>query len=100
MLLQRAPSRVEQSRALERAANAVVGLNAVAVEGARSAATLGKARQGSGVVIDDAGLVLTMAPNAEIFPINVFGPGSLTTIYDVANALQVAQSVRSCTSPD
>jgi S1-C subfamily serine protease len=54
------PSSAEQSRALERAANAVVGLQVVAVEGARSASTLGKARQGSGVVIDDQGLVLTI----------------------------------------
>jgi serine protease Do len=50
----------KQSRALERAANAVVGLQVAAVEGARSATTLGKARQGSGVVIDRQGLVLTI----------------------------------------
>ena len=54
------PSSAEQSRRLERAANAVVGLQVVAVEGARSASTLGRARQGSGVVIDDQGLVLTI----------------------------------------
>lgn len=50
----------ERSLALERAANAVVGVQTLAVEGARSAATLGKVRQGSGVVIDDQGLVLTI----------------------------------------
>lgn len=55
-----APSRADQSRALERAANAVVGLQVVAVEGARSASTLGGTRQGSGVVIDRQGLVLTI----------------------------------------
>lgn len=54
------PSIAEQSRRLERAANAVVGLQVVAVEGARSASTLGRARQGSGVLIDDQGLVLTI----------------------------------------
>lgn len=54
------PSREAQSRALERAANAVVGLQARAVDGARSAGTLGRARQGSGVVIDADGLVLTI----------------------------------------
>jgi serine protease Do len=54
------PSSADQSKALERAANAVVGLQVVAVQGARSASTLGKARQGSGVVIDDQGLVLTI----------------------------------------
>ncbi|MFO1328210.1 MAG: S1C family serine protease [Rubrivivax sp.] len=54
------PAREAQSRALERAANAVVGLQARAVDGARSAGTLGRARQGSGVVIDADGLVLTI----------------------------------------
>jgi S1-C subfamily serine protease len=50
----------EQSRRLERANAAVVGLRAVAVEDARSAATLGRAREGSGVVIDEDGTVLTI----------------------------------------
>ncbi|MDH4062129.1 MAG: S1C family serine protease [Aquincola sp.] len=50
----------EQSRALERAVNAVVGVQALAVPDARSNATLGRIRQGSGVVIDPAGLVLTI----------------------------------------
>lgn len=54
------PSSAEQSRRLERAANAVVGLQVLAVDGARSASTLGRARQGSGVVIDDQGLALTI----------------------------------------
>ena len=48
------------SRALERAQAAVVGIQVEAVEGARSAATLGQTRQGSGIVIDDDGLVLTI----------------------------------------
>ena len=56
-----APSTVEaQSRALSRAHASVVGLRSVAVEDARSAATLGRARQGSGVVIGSDGLVLTI----------------------------------------
>ncbi|MBN8509792.1 MAG: serine protease [Burkholderiales bacterium] len=54
-----APSVEAQSRALQRASDAVVGVRAIAVEDARSAATLGRARQGSGVVID-RGLVLTI----------------------------------------
>jgi S1-C subfamily serine protease len=55
------PTSIEaQSRALQRASDAVVGVRAVAVEDARSAATLGRARQGSGVVIDHGGLVLTI----------------------------------------
>jgi serine protease Do len=49
-----------RSRALERAANAVVGVQVLALEDARSNATLGRARQGSGVVIGDDGLVLTI----------------------------------------
>lgn len=55
------PSAIEaQSRALQRANAAVVGLRALAVEDARSAATLGRARQGSGVVIASGELVLTI----------------------------------------
>jgi len=56
-----APSAIEtQSRALQRASASVVGLRTVAVEDARSAATLGKQRQGSGVVIGQGDLVLTI----------------------------------------
>jgi S1-C subfamily serine protease len=46
--------------ALARANAAVVGLQVVAVEDARSIATLGKERQGSGVLIGDDGVVLTI----------------------------------------
>ena len=49
-----------QSRALTRASDAVVGLRATAVDDARSAATLGRERLGSGVVIGADGLVLTI----------------------------------------
>ena len=49
-----------QSRALQRASASVVGLRALAVDDARSAATLGRARQGSGVVIGAGDLVLTI----------------------------------------
>jgi len=56
----RPPADAETSRALERAANAVVGVQAMAVSGARSAGMLGQARQGSGVVIGADGLVLTI----------------------------------------
>jgi len=55
------PSAIEaQSRALQRASASVVGLRARAVDDARSAATLGRARQGSGVVIGNGDLVLTI----------------------------------------
>lgn len=49
-----------QSRALERATNAVVGVQSLAVPDARSNSTLGRIRQGSGVVIGGDGLVLTI----------------------------------------
>ena len=49
-----------QSRALERASQSVVGVQVLALEDARSIATLGRVRQGSGVVIGDDGLVLTI----------------------------------------
>jgi serine protease Do len=49
-----------QSKALERATNAVVGVQTLAVPDARSNNTLGRARQGSGVVIAPDGLVLTI----------------------------------------
>lgn len=48
------------ARALERASRAVVGVSVTAVDDARSVATLGRERQGSGVVIDRDGLVLTI----------------------------------------
>jgi serine protease Do len=50
----------DQSRALQRAREAVVGLEMQAVENARSAATLGPQRRGSGVLIGSDGLVLTI----------------------------------------
>ena len=48
------------SRALQRAHEAVVGIEVQIVDGASSSATLGTARQGSGVLISDDGLVLTI----------------------------------------
>lgn len=48
-----------QSRALERAGAAMLGVEVQAVDGARSARTLGKERSGSGVLIGN-GLVLTI----------------------------------------
>ena len=56
-----APTELEQqSRALERASQSVVGIQVLALEDARSNATLGRVRQGSGVVIGSDGLVLTI----------------------------------------
>ena len=46
--------------AIARAMEAVVGLQVTAAEGARSAETLGREREGSGVVIGGDGLILTI----------------------------------------
>ena len=50
----------ERKAALARANAAVVGVEVMAVENARSILTLGRVRAGSGVVIGDDGLVLTI----------------------------------------
>ena len=55
-----ADDRTEREKLLARAHRAVVGLQTEAVEGARSARSLGPKRQGSGVVIGPDGLVLTI----------------------------------------
>jgi len=88
-----------QSRALQRASDAVVGLKAKAIEDARSSATLGAQRQGSGVVISPDGLVLTIgylileAEDVEIatddgrqLPARVVG-------YDLATGFGLVQSL-------
>jgi len=49
-----------QSSALLRATEAVIGVQVMALDGARSVATLGRSRSGSGVVISADGLVLTI----------------------------------------
>lgn len=54
------PSVAERSRALQQAREAVVGVQAIAVEDARSIRSLGRERAGSGVVIGADGLVLTI----------------------------------------
>ena len=50
-----------RSQAMQRARQAVLGVQTQAVDQARSALTLGRHRQGSGVLISDDGLVLTIA---------------------------------------
>lgn len=49
-----------QARALQRAHQAVVGVQTLAVADASSTSSLGRVRAGSGVVIDNDGLVLTI----------------------------------------
>ena len=55
-----APSAQATIDALTRAHAAVVGVQVLAAEGARSAETLGRERSGSGVVIGPEGLILTI----------------------------------------
>lgn len=55
-----APLSSAQMVALERATQSVVAVRSEAVEGARSARTLGLQREGSGVVISADGLILTI----------------------------------------
>ena len=55
-----APDLADQSRALQRASDAVLGVQVVALENARSVVTLGRSRSGSGVLIGSDGLVLTI----------------------------------------
>jgi len=50
----------DRAIALQRAQAAVIGVQVLALDEARSNRTLGQARQGSGVVIGDDGLVLTI----------------------------------------
>lgn len=48
----------EQKLVLARAASAVVGLRSMAIEDAASSRTLGRKREGSGVLIDDQGILI------------------------------------------
>jgi serine protease Do len=83
-----------------RAANAaVVGVNAVAVEDARSIETLGRKRQGSGVVIDADGLVLTIGYlilEAEQVDLVIEGERSVparVVAYDLASGFGLLQAL-------
>lgn len=91
------PSVAEQSRALERASAAVVGLRTVAVEDARSARTLGRERAGSGVVIAPDGLVLTIgylvleADDVELVDDDGHSVPARVVGYDVATGFGLVQ---------
>jgi serine protease Do len=88
-----------QSRALMRASDAVVGLRATAVDDARSAATLGRERQGSGVVIDADGLVLTIgylvleAEAVELQPDDGRRIPARVVAYDLATGFGLVQAL-------
>lgn len=85
--------------ALSRAHAATVGVEALAVDGALSAETLGRARRGSGVLIDADGLVLTIGYlilEAEQVDIVVEGSRRLPArivAYDPASGFGLLQSL-------
>jgi serine protease Do len=88
-----------QSRALSRASHAVVGLQARAVEDARTLPTLGRDRQGSGVVIGDDGLVLTIgylileAESVELLTADERLIPARVVAYDVASGFGLVQAL-------
>jgi S1-C subfamily serine protease len=85
--------------ALKRAFRSVVGLQADAVDGARSAQTLGARRQGSGVVIGDDGLVLTIgylvleADQVELTTADDRRIPARVLAYDVASGFGLVQAL-------
>jgi S1-C subfamily serine protease len=88
-----------QSRALGRAADAVVGLRAQALDDARSARTLGQERQGSGVVIGADDLVLTIgylvleAESVELQPDDGRRIPARVVAYDLATGFGLVQAL-------
>jgi len=89
----------EQTRVLNRAHASVVGLRMQAVEDARSAATLGSERSGSGVVISQDGLVLTIgylileADHVELLLDGGRKMPARVVAYDVATGFGLVQSL-------
>jgi S1-C subfamily serine protease len=96
-----AQNRLDEQRlqALTRAQAAVVGVESTAVDGARSAETLGSERRGSGVLIDADGLVLTIGYlilEADQVDIVVEGQRRLparVVAYDLATGFGLLQSL-------
>jgi S1-C subfamily serine protease len=88
-----------QSLALNRASDAVVGLQARAIEDARTLTTLGRERQGSGVVIGDDGLVLTIgylileAESVELLTADERLVPARVVAYDVASGFGLVQAL-------
>lgn len=93
------PDTLVELRALARAHASVVGIQTKVADDARSAETLGRARSGSGVVIDADGLILTigyLTLEAEQIQITtregVKAPGRVVA-YDVATGFSLIQPV-------
>jgi S1-C subfamily serine protease len=93
------PTLQESSRALDRARAAMIGLQTLAVEDARSASTLGSERQGSGVLIGNDGLVLTIgylileADEVELVVDETRHVPARVVGYDVATGLGLVQAL-------
>jgi len=85
--------------ALARANAAVVGVEVTAVESARSIATLGRERQGSGILIGDDGLVLTIgylileADHVDLVPADGRRVPARVVAYDVASGFGLLQAL-------
>ncbi|HEY2558926.1 MAG TPA: S1C family serine protease [Caldimonas sp.] len=85
--------------ALARASGAVVGIEAIALEDARSIATLGRERQGSGVLIGSDGLVLTIgylileADHVDLVAASGRRVPARVVAYDVASGFGLVQAL-------
>lgn len=94
-----APSSQQTINALTQAHQAVVGLQVLAADGARSAETLGKQRIGSGVVISSDGLVLTIgylileADSVEIITQDKKALPARVVAYDLATGFGLVQPI-------
>ena len=103
LLLAHAPARAasleDTSRALQRASDAVLGIEVQALENARSSATLGAQRSGSGVVIGADGLVLTIgylvleAEDVVLLPDDGRRVPARVVAYDVATGFGLVQAL-------
>ena len=89
----------DASRALQRASDAVLGIEVEAVQDARSGTTLGTQRLGSGVVIGTDGLVLTIgylvleAENVVLLPDDGRRVPARVVAYDVATGFGLVQAL-------
>jgi S1-C subfamily serine protease len=85
--------------ALARASAAVVGVEVMAVEDARSIATLGRERQGSGVLIGEDGLILTIgylileADHVDLVPDGGRRVPARVVAYDLASGFGLLQAL-------
>ena len=85
--------------ALQKAHAAVVGIEVEAADGARSADTLGRRREGTGVVIDADGLVLTIgyltleAQNIRVVTQDGRAVPARTVAYDLATGFGLLQPI-------